>query len=72
MESSADIDMSFTDMQIRALGINGAFIVITSIVMGIRVYARVVLQKSIGWDDRTWAVVPVPCLSRILTVLAAM
>lgn len=48
----SQIDPSFTGMQVRALGINGAFIGITVIVMGIRLYTRLLLQRSMmGWDD---------------------
>ncbi|KAF3798105.1 hypothetical protein GCG54_00004010 [Colletotrichum gloeosporioides] len=44
--------MELNQAQCRALGINAGFIIFIIIVMGMRMWARLVITKAIGFDDR--------------------
>ncbi|KAK2753277.1 hypothetical protein CKAH01_17597 [Colletotrichum kahawae] len=43
--------MSFNQAQYRALGINAAFIIFIIFIMGMRMWARLIITRAIGLDD---------------------
>lgn len=48
--------MELNQAQCRALGINAGFIIFIIIIMGMRMWARLVITKAIGLDDSKYII----------------
>ncbi|KAL0942098.1 uncharacterized protein CTRU02_204861 [Colletotrichum truncatum] len=64
--------MTLNEAQHRALGVNAAFIIFITIIMGMRMWARLVITKALGVDDIIMAVGTLATISLSITVMVSV